>query len=72
MANAAAQSTAASSTTWTTTTRAASPTAPSNCEAACRNPPPALPAPATRMVGASASCAASQASSLRHSSAAIG
>eukprot|EP00969_Alexandrium_andersonii_P346518 15318727-Alexandrium_andersonii.AAC.1 len=60
MASAAAQSAAASSTTWTATTRATKPTAPRSWETAWRNPPAALPAPMTRMVGASASWAASQ------------
>eukprot|EP00969_Alexandrium_andersonii_P307135 13576850-Alexandrium_andersonii.AAC.1 len=60
MASAAVQFAAASSTTWTTTTWAARPAAPSSWEAAWRNPPAALPAPMTKMVGASASWAASQ------------
>eukprot|EP00969_Alexandrium_andersonii_P251858 11131744-Alexandrium_andersonii.AAC.1 len=72
MAQAAVQSAAASSMTWATTARAASPAAPSSCHAAWMNPPAPLPAPMTKMVGASASCAAPQASSLRHSSVATG
>eukprot|EP00969_Alexandrium_andersonii_P080362 3542102-Alexandrium_andersonii.AAC.1 len=60
MASEADQFAAASSMTWTTTTLAAWPAAPRACAAAWRKPPAALPAPMTRMVGASASCAASQ------------
>eukprot|EP00969_Alexandrium_andersonii_P107758 4754135-Alexandrium_andersonii.AAC.1 len=60
MASDADQLAAASSMTWTTTNRADSPAAPRICTAAWRKPPAALPAPMTRIVGASASCAASQ------------
>eukprot|EP00969_Alexandrium_andersonii_P328805 14528775-Alexandrium_andersonii.AAC.1 len=63
MASAGVQSAASCSITCTTTIRAANPPALSIWVAACRKPPAALPAAMTRMVGASASCAASQASS---------